>query len=85
MSYVGVRGAVDRVIKALRPGGIVVVEAFHRDATKRQSVGGAVVFDDNELLRLFGKLRVRRYEDVLGPADFGGKDTPLVRLCAEKP
>lgn len=85
MSYVGVRNDVERVVRALRPGGLVVIEAFHRDVTRTQSVGGAVVFDTNELLALFGKLRVRRYEDAPGPADFAGKDAPLVRLCAEKP
>jgi len=85
MSYVGVRNDVERVVRALRPGGLVVIEAFHRDITRTQSVGGAVVFDTNELLALFGKLRVRRYEDAPGPADFAGKDAPLVRLCAEKP
>jgi SAM-dependent methyltransferase len=85
MSYVGVRNNVERVVRALRPGGLVVVEAFHRDVSRTQSVGGVVVFDTNELLALFGKLRVRRYEDAPGPADFAGRDAPLVRLCAEKP
>jgi hypothetical protein len=41
------------VAQALRPGGIVVVEASHRDATKSGPIGGAVVFDTNELLQLF--------------------------------
>ena len=43
---------------------MVVVEGFHRDATKTQSIGGGVVFDTNELLRIFAALRVVRYEDV---------------------
>src|SRR5262245_58285886 len=63
LSYVGVREYVDKVQRALRPGGMVVVEAFHRDATKAQPIGGAVVFDTNELLKLFGALRVVRYEE----------------------
>jgi hypothetical protein len=41
-----------KVVQALRPGGMVVVEAFHRDATKTRPIGGAVVFDTNELLRV---------------------------------
>ena len=49
LSYVGAREFVDEVTRALRPGGMVVVEAFHRDATKAASIGGAVVFDTNEL------------------------------------
>ena len=85
LSYVAVRGNVARVVRGLRPGGIVVVEGAHRDATKVRSIGGAVVFDTNELLRLFADLRVRAYEDVSAKADFGNDVTPLVRLCAEKP
>jgi SAM-dependent methyltransferase len=44
LSYVGGREYVDRVVRALRPGGMVVVEGFHRDVTKTRSIGGAVVF-----------------------------------------
>lgn len=85
LSYVGLRHLVPRVIEALKPGGLVVVEGFHRDATKGASIGGAVVFDTNELLRLFGGLRVVRYEDAQGIGDFGLRGTRLVRLCAQKP
>jgi protein-L-isoaspartate O-methyltransferase len=85
LSYVAVRPNVERIVRALKPGGLVVIEGFHRDATKTRSIGGAVVFDSSELLRLFAGLRVRTYEDVSARADFGGEVTPLVRLCAEKP
>jgi 2-polyprenyl-3-methyl-5-hydroxy-6-metoxy-1,4-benzoquinol methylase len=86
LSYVGVvRRVVSRVHEALRPGGLVVVEGFHRDATKTASIGGGVVFDTNELLRLFDRLRIVRYEDTEGVADFGLRTTRLVRLCAQKP
>ena len=65
---------------------MVVVEGFHRDATKTCSIGGGVVFDTNELLKLFAALRVVRYEDSEGGADFGGKvETRVVRLAAVKP
>jgi hypothetical protein len=37
---------------------MVVVEAFHRDATKAGPIGSGVVFDTNELLRLFAARRV---------------------------
>ena len=74
-----------RVQRALRPGGMVVVEGFHRDATKTQSIGGAVVFDTNELLRIFAPLRVVRYEDAMAKGDFGGQtETRIVRLAAVK-
>jgi hypothetical protein len=44
-----------------------------------------VVFDTNELLKLFGALRVVRYEDTSAVADFGLTDTRVVRLAAIKP
>jgi len=85
LSYVGAREFAAQVVRALRPGGMVVVEGFHRDATKTQSIGGAVVFDTNELLRIFAPLRVVRYEDADAKGDFGGQsDTRVVRLAAVK-
>ena len=84
LSYVGAREFAAQVVRALRPGGMVVVEGFHRDATKTQSIGGAVVFDTNELIRIFAPLRVVRYEDVDARGDFGQSDTRVVRLAAIK-
>jgi SAM-dependent methyltransferase len=85
LSYVGGREYVADVQRALRPGGMVVLEAFHRDATKASSIGGSVVFDTNELLQLFPGFRVVRYEDTDAVADFGGARTRVVRLAATKP
>jgi len=85
LSYVGAREFAANVIRALRPGGMVVVEGFHRDATKSRSIGGAVVFDTNELLQIFSGLRVVQYEDVAAVGDFGLFDTRIVRLAAVKP
>ena len=84
LSYVGVRPLVARVSDSLKPGGRVVIEAFHRDATKAASIGGAVVFDTNELLQLFQQFRVLRYEDTDATGDFGLKPTRVVRLFAQK-
>jgi len=85
LSYVGAREFAAQVVRALRPGGMVVVEGFHRDATRSQPIGGAVVFDTNELLRIFAPLRVVRYEDADAKGDFGGQnDTRVVRLAAIK-
>jgi len=85
LSYVGAREFAAQVVRALRPGGMVVVEGFHRDATKTQSIGGAVVFDTNELIRIFALLRVVRYEDVTAKGDFAGQaETRVVRLAAVK-
>lgn len=85
LSYVSLRHLVPRLFDALKPGGLVVIEGFHRDATKAAPIGGGVVFDTNELLRLFDRFRVLRYEDTEGQADFGMRRTRMVRLCAQKP
>ncbi|HUK36027.1 MAG TPA: class I SAM-dependent methyltransferase [Vicinamibacterales bacterium] len=85
LSYVGAREYVAQVSRALRPGGMVVVEAFHRDATKGHSIGSSVVFDTNELMRLFAPLRIIRYEDTTDRSDFGSGQTRVVRLAAIKP
>jgi len=79
LSYVEIRDNAEKVMRALAPGGIVVAEYFHKD-----SGGAPGGFADNELLRLFEKLRVIRYEDTEAVADFGMQQTRLVRLCAEK-
>jgi SAM-dependent methyltransferase len=85
VSYAGGREYVSNVVRSLRPGGMLLVEGFHRDATKTQPVGSAVVFDTNELLKLYGALRVVRYEDAEGVADFGLQKVRVVRLFAQKP
>jgi 2-polyprenyl-3-methyl-5-hydroxy-6-metoxy-1,4-benzoquinol methylase len=85
LSYVGGREFVTNVVRSLRPGGMLLVEGFHRDATKTGPIGGAVVFDTNELLKLYNALRVIRYEDTNGVADFGLEPVRLVRLFAQKP
>jgi SAM-dependent methyltransferase len=85
LSYVGVRHLVAKLSDAMKPGGLVVVEGFHRDATKNASIGGGVVFDTNELLKLFASYRVIQYEDADAIGDFGKTQTRVVRLAAQKP
>jgi len=85
LSYVTLRHLIPQIRQSLKPGGLAVVEAFHRDATKNQSIGSGVVYDTNELLKLFDRFRVIRYEDTEGTADFGLQNLRLVRLCAQKP
>jgi SAM-dependent methyltransferase len=86
LSYVSLWGLEPAIFDSLKPGGRVLVEGFHRDATKGRSIGGGVVFDTNELLTLFSKFRILHYEDVTGVGDFGGpQEIRLVRLCAQKP
>ena len=66
---------------SLKPGGVVVIEAFKGEETR---AGAVVRFGDNELLHLFDGLRVLRYEDVRGIGDFGMMETGLVRLAAQR-
>lgn len=81
----GVRENVTRVFDSLKPGGLVVVEGFHHDATRSGPIGAGVVFETNELPQLFSRFRVLRYEDTDATADFGLQRTRVVRLCAQKP
>jgi len=85
LSYVGGRAMTDILQRALRPGGVLVIEAFHRDATKGRSMGGGVVFDTGQLPALYPQLRVVRYEEPMGIGDFGQQKVRLVRYCGERP
>jgi SAM-dependent methyltransferase len=84
-SYVGAREFTAQVQRALKPGGVVVVEAFHRDATKGRSIGRGVVFDSGEIPTLFSQLRSVRYEEPMDTADFGLQRVRVVRYCGERP
>jgi SAM-dependent methyltransferase len=85
LSYVSLRHLPDRLYDSLKPGGLVVVEGFHRDATKNSSIGAGVVFETNELLKIFQRYRIIHYEDADGLGDFGLQNTRVVRLAAQKP
>jgi SAM-dependent methyltransferase len=72
--------SVFRVKDALRPGGIVVVEGAHREAS-----GGEWEFDSNELLRIFEGFTILKYEELIGAYDWApGKPVRMVRLVARK-
>ncbi len=76
-----------RVVESLKPGGLLVVEGIHRDVGKLSLRGEKYGHRTNELLKAFGALRVRHYEDLMAPADWersGGKPVPVVRLLAVK-
>ena len=74
-------GLAFRVKAALRPGGLVVVEAAHREAS-----GAAWEFESNELLRIFDGFKILKYEELMGAYDWApGKPLRMVRLVAQKP
>jgi 2-polyprenyl-3-methyl-5-hydroxy-6-metoxy-1,4-benzoquinol methylase len=84
LSYVSTREWVETIHRALKPGGLVMLEAFHEDATKNASIGRGVVFATNELLDRFSDFRILDYEDTSATSDFGMRETRVVRLLAMK-
>ena len=90
LSYAGGRDYAARVAQALKPGGLVVLEAFHMDAAQQLHVINGdyrVFFHHDELKKLYGDagLTIVRYEEPVAPADFTKQNLRLVRLVAQKP
>jgi SAM-dependent methyltransferase len=76
-----------KIVDSLKPGGILVIEAIHRDINRDNLQGERYGHYSNELPKVFGRLRVLYYEDTVAPADWeksGGKPVPIVRLIAVK-
>lgn len=72
--------SVLRVREALKPGGLVVVEAGHSD--KPDPV---MEYQSNELLKIFEGFLILKYEETVGAYDWGPPDKiRLVRLVAQK-
>ncbi len=84
ITYEPTKAIAPKVVKALRPGGALLVEDRHVDTRRVWPTGS---FENNELVGLFAGLRVLRYEDVWARPDWSAKglDERLVRLFAEKP
>lgn len=84
LMYVGGAELSDRIKTALKPGGVVVVEYFHKDmeAQFHHPMGA---FGTGELEGLFSGYKVLRSEVVEDMADFGEKKAKLVRFVAQKP
>ena len=73
---------IEKIKRALKPGGWVVVEFFHRDATAGTGMGG---FATGQLSRMFGPgFQVLRDQVVEAKADWGQRRTKLVRFVARK-
>ena len=84
LSYAGCSQIAAQVEKALRPGGILVEEAFHTDALKTMRIGGSLC-KPGELPNAFQGLRVLRYEEPVAKPDFAPRPARVVRFAAEKP
>jgi tellurite methyltransferase len=85
ISYYLERALVPHIIGALRPGGLLFYQTFTRIAVGSEGPSNPDFrLGDNELLRLFGalKLRVYREENRLGDLTRGTRDVAM--LVAEK-
>jgi len=84
LSYAGCSQLARQVEKSLKPGGILVEEAFHTDALKTMKIGGSLC-KPGELVSAFQGLRVLRYEEPIAKPDFAPRPVRVVRFTAEKP
>ncbi len=77
-----------KIMEGLKPGGILVIEGFHRDLNRESVQGGYFGYKTNELLRAFDPLRIVYYQDIRDAADWGrtmdGDQKPIVRFVARK-
>jgi 2-polyprenyl-3-methyl-5-hydroxy-6-metoxy-1,4-benzoquinol methylase len=71
--------SVYRVRRALKTGGIVVVECSHKEAAN-----APFEFETNELLHIFEGFRILKYEDAMGMHEWTRTELRLVRLIAQK-
>ena len=74
----------EKIMESLKPGGLLVVEGFHRDLNRRGVQGEFFGYQSNELLKAFERLRVLYYEDTITAADWepSGQEAPIVRFLA---
>ena len=84
LMYVGVPQpeVIRRIYESLRPGGLVILEHYHRDYPGSEHVQG---LEPSELLRLFSEFKILLCEKVVIKPDWDAEEGPMVRLLAEKP
>jgi SAM-dependent methyltransferase len=73
---------LDKIKGALKKGGTVVIEFFAKEATAGTGIGG---FAPGELAEQFKGWKIVKDEVVTDKADWGLRQTKLVRFIAEKP
>jgi SAM-dependent methyltransferase len=84
--YSPLRELEARAFAGLKPGGIVVAEAFGNAGDPSRASQG-VFYGPGEMRALFEKagFKIIRYEEPVDIADYGLDKVPLVRLVAMKP
>jgi len=73
---------VNKLKRALRPGGLVVIESFASDEDSKMR--RPVDVDHARLLAAFGEFRILHLEDVRAPPEWTHDVTRLARLVAER-
>jgi SAM-dependent methyltransferase len=82
MYFVGVRDNMAKIRESIKPGGLVVVEAFLVPPDKPSR---GVDYWPGQLRKLFENgFEIVRYEETTGVADYGQETTKLVRLVASR-
>jgi len=77
-----VRGNVAKIRESLRPGGLVVIEAF---LLSPGETGGGTEYQSGELRKMFADgFKLLHYEEGEGVADYGQKRMQLVHLIASR-
>jgi SAM-dependent methyltransferase len=84
--YSPLRELETRAFTGLKPGGLVVAEAFGNAGDPSRASQG-VFYGPGEMRAIFEKagFKVIRYEEPMDTADYGLDRVPLVRLVAMKP
>lgn len=72
--------SIHRVRKALKSGGLVIVECGHQEA------GNAPFeYETDELPKILHGFRILKYEDRVSRHEWAGKELRMVKLIAQKP
>ena len=74
--YMNPRRLKEQIRASLKPGGLLVVEGFHRDATKDRKIGAGVVYDTDESRNMLPEFEVLRYQEPEALPDFGPEKVP---------
>jgi len=77
---------ISRISKALKPGGILVFEFFHREAgiEMKRPTFGCETNSVKAVVEKPGAFKILRYTEEVGVADYGLKNYKLVKLIAVK-
>lgn len=77
---------ISRISKALKPGGVLVFEFFHREAgiEMKKPTFGCETSSTKRTIEQAGGFKILRYTEEVGIADYGLKNYKLVKLVAVK-